>query len=262
MKARSVFKIIALVGVPVTAYLANMGKDIKAKRLKEQGVPVSKKEKAVDHIVSYWPAYLSGAVTMASIIASDTLAGKEIAAATALATAAAAKKDVLKGQFEKYRGAVKETDGDEKDISYMQKASEIRLNDEGEVLRHFKLKWCDGKNIEFDLSMADAQEAINKINRELYDATIGSGVVTVSDCLGYFKHPELADKDTGKAGWSAELLWVECDCYWLDFYIYPEGESIFAHGDESTDAFIIDVVWPPEVNIAKAIEAAGKKGVI
>lgn len=262
MNARTVFKVLALVGVPVTGYLASRGSGIKAKRIKEHGPAMTIKDKVVENGISYGPAIIAGAATMISIAASDKLATKAIAAATATATAAIAKKDVLKGQFEKYRGAVKEDQGEKKDAEYMVKASEIKLDDNGEVVRTFKLDWLPGEPIIFQASMADVYEGINNINRHIADYANCSGVVTVSDALDFFKHKELANSKTNIAGWDASLLARECDCYFLDFFIYPEGQRMFSHGDEPVDVWCIDVGWGPWENLGYAVRQAIEAGVL
>lgn len=256
MNARTVFKVLALVGVPVTGYLASRGAGIKAKMIKEQGVPVTRREKIKDFAIAYGPAIAAGAVTMGSICMSDKLATKAIAVATATATTAVAKKDVLKGQFDKYRGVVKEELGDEKDIEFMSKASKVELDSDGEVLHWFEIHWLDHKPIRFRATKDKVRAACDAINRELFDYREGCGIATVSQFLDHVGYGHLATKDTDEAGWNNELLYCDCDCYWLDFYIHPKGESILAHGDEDTDTFVIDVPWPPYYNLGMEIRQA------
>ena len=261
MKARTVFKIIAIVGVPVTGYLSAKGSLKCEALLSQQQWALTNKEKAKTLAKSYWPAAVSGAVTIGSILIGDGLATKAIAAATASATLAVAKKDVLKGEFKKYREAVVEDGGKDKDVEYMKRASEIRLDADGEAIHRYKIKWA-GEEIVFESTMGKVQEALNKINQQLYDYNTGSYVVTVSDALGIFDHPELRTKNTDRAGWAVDLLEVNCDCYWLDFFVYREDEGIGSHGDEDHNTFVIDVVWPPEDDISKALKQAEREGII
>ena len=262
MKARTIFKIIAVVGVPVTGYLSARGTMTKAEYIKKNGTPQTKKEKVKDNVRAYWPAAVSGAVTIGSILLTDGFAAKEIAAATGIATAAVAKKDVIKGQFEKYRNVVKEDAGAEKDIQYMTKVAEVELDDDGETLHWFELYWLDNNVIRFQSTMSQVKDALNAINRDLVDYNTGHGFVTVSEALRYFGHEELATPWTDKAGWSYELLNVNCDCYYLDYYVYPADERIGSHGDDPYNTFIIDTCWPPEEDLAVALADAEKSGVI
>lgn len=261
MEARTVFKFVAVAGVPVTGYLSARGARKCERLLRQNGEPLSKMEKAKDFTKSYWPALIAGGATIGSILISDNLATKAITAAAASATLAIAKKDVLKGEFESYRNAVKEDAGAEKDVEYLQKASEIRLDDDGEVVHTFKLTWLD-KPIYFESTMGKVQNALNNINRELFDYNAGMSVATVSDALTLFGHDELRTKETDMAGWSMDLLSVNCDCYWLDFYVYRETDGLVSHGDEDPNTYIIDVVWPPEDNLKLAIDEAFESGVI
>ena len=244
MNARTIFKIIAVAGVPVTGYLSARGTMTKAEYIKKNGTPQTKKEKVKDNVRAYWPAAVSGAVTIGSILLADGLAAKEIAAATGIATAAVAKKDVIKGQFEKYRNVVKEDAGAEKDIQYMAKAAEVELDDDGEVVHTFKLYWLD-KPIIFESTMDKVQSAINNLNKRLVDYKEGPGYATVTDFLNMVGHPELATNQSNTFGWDFEALVDNCDCYYLDFLVYKEADSMFAHGDEDPNTYLIDVVWGP-----------------
>ena len=260
MNARLIFKVLALAGVPAKGYLAVRGAGVKAKRIKEYGPARTKKDKLIENGIAYGPAIAAGALTMASILMTDRLATKAIAAATATATAAVAKKDVLKGQFDKYRDVVKENLGEEKDIEIMSKAAEVELDSDGEVLHWFEIHWLDGHPIRFRATKDKVRAALESLNRELIDYNTGSGVATVSQFLNNVGYGHLATEDTDKAGWNTDLLAIDCDCYFLDFYIYPKGESILAHGDEDTDTFIIDTPWPPYYNIGMEIRQAEAMG--
>lgn len=262
MNARCVFKIAAVVGVPLTGYLSARGAMTKAEYIKRNGSPQTKKEKIKDNARAYWPAAVSGAATIASILISDSLATKAIAAATSSAAVAIYKKDAIKHQFDKYRGVVKEDAGEEKDREYLKKASEVKFDDEGEVLREFKISWLDDKPLYFTSTMSKVNEALNEINRMLLDYNTGSGIVTGTDVLRLLGHEELATPKTDLMGWGSDLLAIECECYWLEFYKYKESEAFNYHGDGDRDAIVIDVVWPPYDDIRDAYALAEKEGTI
>ena len=263
MKARTIFKCVAIAGVPVTGYLAAKG-TLKCQELKrKEGEPVTLKEKALDISRGYGPSIIAGAVTIGSILLSDGLATKEIAAATALATAAITKKNVIKDQFDRYRAAVKDGEGgEEKDLEYVSKAAEVKFDGNGEVVRHFKLDWIDGETIEFDSTLAKVIDALNRVNRNLFDYNTGTGAVTVSDFLNYIDKGDLITDKTNKAGWCSELLAVTYDCYWVDFWVHPETEGLQDHGDGNPNTYVVDLCWPPEENLSKAIGMAEKEGLI
>lgn len=256
MKARTIFKCVAIAGVPVTGYLAAKG-TLKCQELKrKEGEPVGFKEKALDISRGYGPSIIAGAVTIGSILLSDGLATKEIAAATALATTAIAKKNVIKDQFDRYRAAVKDGDGgEEKDLEYVAKAAEVRFDKNGEVVRHFKIDWIDGEVIEFDSTLAKVVEGLNQVNRNLFDYNTGTGVVTISDFLNFMDKGDLITDKTNRAGWCSDLLAVYCECYWVDFWVHPER-------DDDNSVYVIDLCWPPEENLSKAMGMAEKEGVI
>ena len=262
MKARTIFKFVALIGVPVTGYLSARGAMTKAEYIRKNGTPQTRKEKIKDNIRAYWPAGVAGGVTIASILIGDNLATKAIGAAAASATAAIYKKDVLKREFNKYRGVVKEDAGEEKDHEYMKKASEIQLDDEGEVLHEFKISWLGDEPLYFTSTMGTVQTALNEVNRMLLDYNTGIGVVTGSDLLRLLHHDELVNSKTDLMGWGNDLLAIECECYWLEFYLYKAKDSLSYPGECEPETIVIDVVWPPYDDISKAYAIAEREGVI
>lgn len=259
---KTVFKVTALVGVPITAYLSARGALTKAELLKLRAEDAGVKEKVIDNARAYGPAAAAGAATMASIILADYFGAKEVALAGALAAGAVARKDKIKRDFDRYRGVVKEEDGDQRDIDILQKSSAIRLDDEGEVLHTYCIDWkgC-GDPIYFEATAKDVAEGLSRINRELVDYSTGWGIVTMTEALEYLGHKELATEYTDKAGWSYDLLNVQCDCYYLDFYIYPGGSTV-GRDHEDPNTFFIDVTWGPEEDLDESLRKAKSIGII
>lgn len=259
---RTVFKVLAIAGVPATAYLAARGGRLKAERIMEKGNPDNRKEAAVQNIKAYGPAAAAGAATIASIVLCDYFGGKEIAAAGALAAGVAANKNRLKEQFEKYRGVVKEEDGEARDIDIMQKASKATYDGNGELEHEYLIHWLD-KPVYFKSTHAKVIDGLNRINQELVDYSRGWGVVTMSDALKFLGKDDLCTPETDRAGWSYDLLNVECDCYWLDFFVFKAGESEwYKNKSIDPDVYIIDVPWTPWPDLQKELEEQHRIGTI
>ena len=259
---RTIFKVLAIAGVPATAFLAARGGKLKAEMILEKGECTDTKDKITRNIKAYGPAVAAGAATVGSIILSDYFGGKEIAAAGALATAAAANKSRIKEQFEKYRGVVKEEDGEARDIDIMQKASKATYDGNGELEHEYVMYWLD-KPISFKSTHAKVIDALNRINQELVDYSRGWGVVTMSDALKFLGKDDLCTPESDRAGWSYDLLNVECDCYWLDFFVFKAGESEWYKNKAiDPDVYIIDVPWSPWPDLQKELEEQHKIGTI
>ena len=257
---RTVFKVLAIAGVPATAYLAARGGRLKAERIMEKDNPDNRSEAAVENIKAYGPAAVAGAATIASIVLCDYFGAKEIAAAGALAAGVAANKNRLKEQFEKYRGVVKEEDGEARDIDIMQKASQLRLDEDGEIIHRYRLDFMD-EPIYLESTAKEMGDALSKVNKELCDYVSGTGVVTVTDVLRFLNHPELATSETNKAGWHQDLLAVECDCYYLDWYVIEAGKSAW-YKDEDPNVIVVSACWGPYPDLRKALDRAEELGTI
>lgn len=250
-----VFKALAITGVPVTAYLAARGGKTKAERILN-----GEENTVILNAKSYGPAAAVGAATIASIFALDYFGGKELAAAGALTAAAVANKDRIKAQFEKYREVVKEEDGEKRDVDIFTKASQVRFDDDGETVHLYRLDWVKDP-IYFESTSKKVAEGLSRINKELVDYSTGWGVVTVSDALNFFGHPELRTPDTDKAGWDIELLHVDYDCYYIDWHEILAGESPW-YKDENPNVHVIVTPVDPEIDLQWAIDQAQKDGVI
>lgn len=232
MKARTVFKIAALVGVPTTAYFASKG-GLKYQQLRSNRdwADRNKKNAFVDGLKSYWPAAISGALTMGSICFMDHLYGKELLAVGAVAVAAISSKDEVAYNFKEYRKAVKEDAGDEKDIEYAMKVSDkhIHYTESGEAVHKFKIDWVEGVSpIYFDATFAQVEDGIHEINKELIDVLNYDGLVQMPEALELISGAEhwsnliKEQRDIpviSKAGWLYELLNLDRDCYFLDWTI-------------------------------------------
>ena len=251
---RTVFKVLAIAGVPATAYLAARGGRLKAERIMEKGNPDSRKEAAVQNVKAYGPAAVAGAATIASIVLCDYFGGKEIAAAGALAAGVAANKNRLKEQFEKYRGVVKEEDGEARDIDIMQKASEVKFSDDGEVVHTYRIDWVD-EPIYFESTAKNVGTGLSKINKELIDLVQGLGLVTVSDALNFLGHPELRTQKTDRAGWEMYLMNLVYDSYFIEFEDITAGESAW-YQDEDPNVHVIVAHTEPEPNLEMALKKA------
>ena len=249
-----IFKALAITGVPVTGYLAARGGRTKAELLLKGETPGTRPEQALLNAKAYGPAVAAGAGTIAAIFMTDYFAGKELAAAGAITAAVVANKNRIKDQFEKYRGVVKEEDGQQKDTDIMQKASAVRFDEDGNAIHRYCLDWLETP-IYFESTAENVAQALTAINKELVDLAVGWGVVTVSDALRFFGHEELATPETDIAGWSYSLLNVDYECYFLGFSVMS-GQASLWHGDPDPNVRVITVDIPPEENLEKAMEEA------
>lgn len=260
--ARYIFKAVAIIGVPATGYLAALGGKTKAEKILKGEPYETKKEKVILNAKSYGPAVAAGIVTVGSIALTDYFGSKELAAAGALTVGAILKKDKIKKQFEKYRGVVKQEDGEKRDSDILKKASEVTLNDEGEVVHTYRIDWLGkGKPIYFQSTEKDVEHGLNQINRSLCDFSQGWGIATVSDALNFLGHKELANHDSDIAGWCYDLLNVECECYWLDFMV-DYAHTFIGYDDEDPNVRVILVDWDPYPDLQKAINKGQEIGII
>lgn len=257
---RTIFKVTAIAGVPITGFLAARGGKTKAEKLLNGEPYETKAEKFVLNANSYGPAIISGAVTITSIVLADYFGAKELAAAGALAAGIAANKNKVKEQFEKYRNVVKEEDGEARDVDIMQKASKVRFDDDGEVIHTYRLDFLDDP-IYVESTARQMGEALSRVNKELCDYVCGTGIVTVTDVLKFLNHPELETRKTNIAGWSQDLLAVECDCYFLDWLTIKAGESAW-YKDENPDVIVVSASWGPYPDLQKALDRAHEIGTI
>ena len=259
---KTIFKVVAIAGVPVTGFLAARGGKTKAEKILNGEPYETGKDKFVLNAKSYGPAVAAGAVTITSIVLSDYFGAKELAAATALAAGVAARKDQIKQQFDKYRDVVKEEEGEKRDIEIMQAASQATYDGNGEQIHKYRLDWTD-KPIYFESTHARVLEALNRINQELVDYSHCWGLVTVSKFLEYIDKKDLITTETDKAGWSYDLLNVECDCYWLDFYVFKAGESEWYRAKgEDPNTYVINVGWGPWDDLMDELEEQRRIGTI
>lgn len=257
---KTIFKVVAIAGVPVTSFLAARGGKTKAERLLKGEKYETGKDKFVLNAKAYGPAVAAGAVTVTSIVLSDYFGGKELAAATALAAGVAARKDQIKQQFEKYRDVVKEEDGKERDVDILKKASEVEISGDGEVVHTYRIDWID-EPIYFESTAKDVGAGLSKINKGLLDLAYGLGLVTVSDALNFLGHPELRNHKTDIAGWELNLMNVVYDSYFVEFDDITAGESAW-YKDEDPNVHVIVAHVEPEPDLQMALKEAQEIGII
>ena len=268
IKAKTIFKLVAIVCVPLTGYLAARGsrryeEEMGLLRATKPEADITMQDKAVVIAKSYGLAAASGAGTIVSIVAMDHISMKELAAAGALV---AANKKKIEAEIKKakaYREATLQTVGEEKESEIRQVAGDIYLRSSvigpamsDEVVHTFHLDWFD-EDLYFDSTMPEVIHALSEINRELFDLNSGRGICLASKFFEWINHPELIDA-LGDAiknyGWCARALAAECDCYWLPFNIVPS--------DDIENTYEILTAWYPNENIESHVDTLEAKGVI
>lgn len=268
MKARTVFKIAALVGVPTTAYFASKG-GLKYQQLRSNRnwADRNKKNAAIDAAKAYWPAFISGGLTMGSILLLDSFYGKELLAVGAVAVAAISSKEEVEYNFKEYRNAVKEDTvdgGPEKDIEYAMKVADkhIHYTESGEAVHKFKINWLEEvEPIYFDATFAQVGDGIHEINKRLMDFLNCDGLVKMPEALELISGAEhwsnliKEQRDIpviSKAGWLYELLNIDCDCYFLDWTITKV--------EDEPGVYEICPDWGPWLDLEEYIEEETKAG--
>lgn len=167
------------------------------------------------------------------------------------------KGEAVKKQFNQYRGAVVEEDGEEKDIKYLEIAKKmeyanVQFDDEsGEVAHYFCLTWMK-KPIYFWATWENVYKALIVMNEDLIDYNGGTGWATVSQFFELIDRKDLITPEMDLAGWQRNLLEIDCDCYSLPVSVDKE-----VNDEGAIDIF---AYWGPWEDIQKEVTQAEKEG--
>lgn len=256
IKPKTILAVLNVIGVPVTGYLAAKStyryEDIRLHN-NCKGIERNKKEQFVDVVKGYWPAIVSGTLTIASLIAYYKLGAAELAGMAALA--AAGKK-----KFDTYRQATIDTVGEEIENNICQRAHEIEMEDctidgmtSKEVKHTFHIDWL-GYDLYFDSTLGEVLSACGEMNRELFDFNTGSGHYKMEKFFEDLHHPELIGSKARRYGYNRDILAMDCDCYWMSFDIAPMRD----------DPNVLDIYtpWYPNIDIDSDVAKLVAKGVI
>lgn len=251
INAKLIFKLVAIVNVPLTGYLAAKGtkwyqEGVEELKANKPEADVSTADKAIVAAKSYGLAALSGVAGVGSVIAMDRISMGQLTAAGALVVA---NKRLLKEKAQKlesYKEAVLHKLGIEKAKEVDQMAEGISLEKSyidgmqtDEVLHMFRLRWFgDNYQILFEATLPEVLDALADINRELFDKDSGSGMYTIGKFFSKVGRPDLICDDIVNRGWSKEFLRICCDCNWLPYELNKVTDE---HGNELD---IIDI-WVP-----------------
>lgn len=251
INAKLIFKLVAIVSVPLTGYLAAKGtkwyqEGVEELKANKPEADVSTADKAIVAAKSYGLAALSGAAGVGSVIAMDRISMGQLTAAGALVMA---NKRLLKEKAQKldsYKEAVLHKLGIEKAKEVDQMAEGICLEkacidgmQTDEVVHLFRLRWFgDEHPVVFQATLPQVIDAMSDINRELFDRDSGSGMYVVGKFFDMVGRPDLISEDIENRGWSKEFLRICCDCHWLPYELNKVTDE---HGNELD---MIDI-WVP-----------------
>lgn len=240
----------------VLAFKAGRKCDEILEKLDSEGAGKLQKAKAV--LKETAPAVGAMAITGLAIGAEITGREKEFKALTAKAEKLKNSKDKAIDSFNKYRNALTEMDGKEKDIKVIEKAagpleSDLVVDgDDGEQKHRFKLDWLgEGNEIYLDISLAQAIMGMSEINRILNDPDVTryekqngqpklvycNHMPNVSDFLKAVDREDLCNSDTDDAGWDSVVLADECHAYWIDYQILKTSDDISAEYEIVPDIY-------------------------
>lgn len=240
INAKFIFKIAAIVGVPVTAYFAAKGSKSYQKGMEELAAQkpeedITLADKALVAAKSYALAAGTGTLAVGSVIAMDRISMKELMAAGGLI---AANKQLIKkkaNELESYKDAVLHKLGAEK-------AEEIEKTAEGiatekayiddmatdETVHMFHIDWL-GFDLYFEAPFATVLTALADINQQLFDCGTGTGQYTMDRFFSKIGRTDLICEEIEHRGWDAGNLVQLEHCYWLPFefkeILIGEGED-------------------------------------
>ena len=251
INAKFIFKIVAIVSIPVTGYLASKGakwyqEGIEELKLKKPEADISTADKVFVAAKSYTLAAVTGAAGVGSVLAMDHISMGQLTAAGALV---AANKGLIKKksqELESYKEAVMHKLGLEKAKDIDQMAEGICLEKSyidnmrtDEVLHTFRLRWFgDECPVIFESTLPEVLDALAGINQALFDKDSGSGMYTVGKFFSDVGRPDLISDDILNRGWSKEFLRICCECNWLPYELNKVTDE---HGNELD---MIDI-WIP-----------------
>ena len=200
------------------------------------------------------PAVVAGAVTIAAGIAAHGIDAKTIAGLSATVAMGANRLKAL-------NAAIDEKYSKEEAADIRMKAAEKSLEENckevvGDPERLFCFRYGN-ENIYFRSTTPKVMQACMQVNREIFDFSVGCGIATVSDLLTWVDHPELKTKKTDKAGWCLDILNIDCDCYYLEFFISP-AKKLY-HGEQVN---VIEAVWDPLKDFQKTYDEYIKEGLL
>ena len=251
INAKFIFKIVAIVSIPVTGYLASKGakwyqEGIEELKLKKPEADISTADKVFVAAKSYALAAASGAAGVGSVLAMDHISMGQLTAAGGLVIA---NKQLIKKkskELESYKEAVMHKLGLEKAKDIDQMAEGICLEKSyidnmrtDEVLHTFRLRWFgDECPVIFESTLPEVLDALAGINQALFDKDSGSGMYTVGKFFSDVGRPDLISDDILNRGWSKEFLRICCECNWLPYELNKVTDE---HGNELD---MIDI-WIP-----------------
>lgn len=231
-KAKIIFKILALVSIPITGFLGAKGAewyDMEMCQiyLEKVDTDVTKRDKVKAFVKAYGPAIGSAIAGIASVIFMDRIGAKALLSAGALVAAGKAKLDDQVEMGKAYRQATIDAVGPEKEAEIRTNASNMYacrtfVNGEAtdETVHTFVIDdWIEkGSHIEFDAPMANVYNAFCETNRELFDHNSGDGTVSIADFLTFIGGEAscYANEVTEAYGWNDCAL-VDNDCLWVPF---------------------------------------------
>lgn len=218
IKAKTIFKLVAIVCVPLTGYLAARGTkkyQEEMEKLKEEKpeADITTQDKAKAAVKSYGMAAATGAAAVGSIIAIDKITYKELVAAGGAIALGKNKLERKIREYNAYRDATIANVGRDAERDIRKDASEIYIRQTfasgkatDEAAHTFCIDWFgENKVIYFDATFADIHKAANGINNGI----INDGCVRAANFLCDVGHSDLVTEEMLSRCWDDMMLYFE-----------------------------------------------------
>lgn len=276
----SILSGLAVVGTAAIAYLSKRNSDTYYKMWSEKfsekvdtteqinndDLEISKKEKVMIFVKSYWPTITATILTDACIIASNRISAAQITALTGSLALAGARFDEYRKQVLEEIGEIKEAEIRAKTADAMMRRNldAIGLDDDGEQI----FWWYEPfTKTFFEATKETVLSAMYDVNQRIIDTRFNTwsehdycGIVTMDRFFDDVGHPELKNEATETCGWALDQLNCDWDTYWVDF-MYRWVEP----GDDPSKPvgyFGIDAGAWPEKDIFERLEEMETLGII
>ena len=233
IKAKTIFKLVAIVCVPLTGYLAARGTkkyQEEMEKLKEEKpeADITTQDKAMAAVKSYGMAAATGVAAVGSIIAIDKITYKELVAAGSAVALGKNKLERKIREYKAYREATIANVGRDAERDIRKDAAEIYTRQSyvsgaatDETVHTFRLDWFgEEKWIYFDATYSEVMAALMAMNAELAD----EGCVRAINIFTETGHSDLITDEMKSRCWDDMMMANELTSYIpFDTVMAPDG---------------------------------------
>jgi hypothetical protein len=222
IKAKTIFKLVAIVCVPLTGYLAARGtkkyqEEMEMLKEEKPEADITTSDKIKVAAKSYGMAAATGVTAVGSIIAIDKITYKELVAAGGAIALGKNKLERKIREYNAYRDATIANVGRDAERDIRKDASEIYIRQSfvsgratDETVHTFRLDWFgNNKWIYFDATYSEVMSALMAINAELAD----EGCVRAINILTKTGHSDLITDEMKPRCWDDMMMQGEQKAY-------------------------------------------------